>query len=323
MTYLELVNEALRESGSTLDSLTAGNFANPPDPMYTKFKQWVAQAWEDIQTDRRDWQYMQESAVSFIRPGIEVYGASSALITDFVGQTFSLHNAANPSVITTGSQGLTLTSGAVLAGTGEGTLNIASFADDGVFMEPGDILISAGSTSCFFRRWARYGLENSGALRDNVTDIAEIKLDSVAIADVKYDVGQAYDDISYRKLNYVPYSSWLRYGYDRPKRIGTPTAFTLSNNGLIEFYPPIDTNYNLFFEYTKTPQTLSLHGDVPTGLPARFHKAISWKAVMYYSEYDGIARIYNIASKRFIKFEYEMIRDLLPTIGVSYDSRRF
>lgn len=330
-TYLDLVNEALRESGSTLDQLTSATFPSPSDPLYVKFQQWVAQAWEDIQTDRRDWEFMQSTGVTYCLPKMEVYGCYSSTTpsaADFTGTQFRLHNAANP-VIFTGEAltGTLATTALITLGEGEGDLTFLDTvtAQSGFVLDPSDFLTdSTGAVTCRFRRWGRYDLSQAAATaRDASTDIAEFKLDSLAISDDENESGQDYGSSTYTKLNYMPYSKWLAYGYDRPKRIGRPSTFTVSNNGSVEFYPPMDGPYNIYFEYTKTPQTLSAYGDTPTGLPARFHKAISWRALMYYGEYDGISRIYNIAKNRYSKFEYEMVRDLLPGVSIGYDSKRF
>lgn len=334
-TYLDLVNEALRESGSTLDQLTSATFPSPGDPLYTKFQQWVAQAWEDIQTDRRDWQFMQSTGVTYCLPKIEVYACYSSTTpaaADFAGVEFRLHNAANPVIFTGEALTGTLATTALITLTeGEGDLTFldAVSAQSGFVLDPSDFLTnSSGSVTCRFRRWGRYDLSEAVATaRDASTDIAELKLDSLAISDEENASGQNYGSSTYTKLNYMPYSKWLAYGYDRPKRIGRPTTFTVSNNGSVEFYPPMDEPYHVYFEYTKTPQTFTTadtgYALTPTGLPARFHKAISWRALMYYGEYDGISRIYNIAKNRYAKFEYEMVRDLLPEVSIGYDARRF
>ena len=325
--YLDLVNEALRESGSTLDQLTSGTFVTPSDPLYTKFKEWCKQAWEDIQTDRRDWEFMQGTAVVRLSPAMEIHGGDApVLATGFDGIEFRLHNAANSVLFTAASsEAFTLSDGAIGDNDLEGLLKISSFVTDAFTIEPGDLVTnSAGTVYGRFTRWGRYDLSQSGSSGyDSVADVAEIKVDSVAICDLQTASGQSYNSSTYTKLQFVPYSKWLAYGYDRPKHIGMPIKYTISNDGKLEFYPPLDTTYNLYFEYTKTPQTFSTYTDTPTGLPARFHKAISWRALMYYGEYDGISRIYNIAKNRYSKFEYEMVRDLLPEVTIGYDARRF
>lgn len=327
MDCLALTNEALRESGITLDSLTTSNFETPPDPMYTKFKQWTLQSWEDIQLARRDWEFMQATGVTLCNPKMEVYGCYSTTtptVSDFTSTTFKLHNSANADLFVSGTlSGTYATDALVTAGTAEGSLTISSITSglEDFLIEPGDMLTnSSGSVLCFFQRWGRYDLSQSATIgRNTSADIAELKLDSLAVADVQFGVDQSYTSTTYSKLKYVSYGDWLKKGYDRPKTLGKPTHFTLSNNGQIEFYPPLDTTYNIYFEYTKTPQSFTMTGtgsDTPTDLPTRFHKAISWRAVMYWAEYEGQAQQYARAESRYKKFESDMIRDLLPPVQI-------
>lgn len=330
MNYLDLTNEAIRESGISLNALTSGNFTSSTlDPMYTKFKNFVIQAWEEIQTERRDWEYMQQSAVVRLEPSIEVYGGSSLndLTSDFNAATFKLHNTANADIFTSrSSSAFTIESGALADDNAEGILKINSFAANTPFLlEPGDLLTTNSSSAlCYFRRWGRYDLSQTGGLnRDDVSDIAEIKVDSVALTDYQYESGQSYTSVTWHRLQYIPYQNWQRYTFDRPTSVDEPKAFTISNDGRAEFWPPMDTFYHLSFEYTKTPQTFSTYSDTPTGLPARFHKAIAWRALMNYGEFEGIAQIYNRAKARYSKYNFEMCRDLLPAPEVGYDARKF
>ena len=48
-TYLELTNNAIRESGADLDVLTSGNFTTTTNKLQQKFIAWVAQAYKEIQ----------------------------------------------------------------------------------------------------------------------------------------------------------------------------------------------------------------------------------------------------------------------------------
>ncbi len=329
--FRTITNMALRESGITQDDLTTATFPSPPDPILTRFKYWVAQAYEDIQTDRRDWEFMQSTGVTLCLPKMEVYGCYSGTtptVADFTSVVFKLHNSANEDVFTSGTlSGTSATDTLVGLGQAEGSLTISAFDSDsaGFIVEPGDLLTdSTGGINCYFQRWGRYDLSQAVSQgRNTSSDIAELKLDSLAVSDLQFAAGQSYSSQTYQKLCYVSYGDWLRYGYDKPKVIGKPTHFTLSNTGQIEFYPPLDTTYNIYFEYTRTPQTLSVYGDEPTGLPARFHNAIAWRAVMYWAEYEGNSQQYNRAKARYTKFETEMIRDLLPTVKVSYDARQW
>jgi len=94
VTFLQIVNMSLRESGITQDDLTSVNFSSPPDPILTRFKSWCQQAYEDMQTDRRDWEFMQATGVTLCYPMMEVYGAYSlgGLVADFASAEMALHH---------------------------------------------------------------------------------------------------------------------------------------------------------------------------------------------------------------------------------------
>lgn len=328
MNYLQLVNEALRESGITLDQLTSGTFASPPDPMYTKFKEWTAQAWEDIQTERRDWEFMQSAGVVRIRPTMEVYGCykSGGATSDFDNTTFRLHNSANADLFTTAVSGaLTVASGTVSAGTADGTLALNAPFLLPFNIEAGDLIISSdGLTSCRFKRWAGYTLSTSDTLGlDTTSDIAEAKVDSFSISDVAADEGQSYSATTWERLPYVSYAEFLKMWLDRPHSVAKPRVVTIDNTGNYRFYPSPDNYYHIYFEYSKVPQTLSAYTDTPTGLPSRFHKMISWRAVMSWADYEGQGQQYNRARNHYSKMETNAIRDLLPPVNILYDSSKF
>lgn len=327
MNYLQLVNEALRESGITLDQLTSGTFASPPDPMYTKFKEWVSQAWEEIQVERRDWEFMQSAGVVRIQPKMEVYGcySSGGLTSDFNNLTMRLHNSSNANLFTTKTTGaLTVVSGTVAAGTADGTLLINSPFLLPFMIEPGDLLISAGGITCRFKRWAGFDLSVADTIGlDTTSDIAEAKLDSFSISDILADEGQSYSSTSWERLPYVSYAEFLKMWLDRPHSVAKPRVVTIDNTGNYRFYPSPDDYYHIYFEYSKVPQTFSTYSDTPTGLPARFHKMISWRAVMSWADYEGQGQQFNRARNHYTKMETNAIRDLLPPVNILYDSSKF
>lgn len=328
MNYVTIVNEALRESGITLDSLNTGgsDFVSPPDPMYTKFKQWAAQAWEDIQLLKRDWEYMQNSGVLIVYPRIDIYAAyeSTGTAGNFVGAEVQMHAWGGSKTITTST--FTLDSGALASGTAEGNVIISSFTDTAATFEPGDNFVnSTGSLTFRFKRWAPQSFSQAASqqLRDGITDVAEIKRESFRIADGPVTYSTSNQSTSWDRLYYVSYADWLRYGYDRPTNIGKPRYFTEDYAGGVLLWPPPDGTYHMYFEYTKTPQTLSAYNDEPTGLPSRYHKAIVWLTVMYWAEYDGHAQQYARAKSRYERILSDMSRDLLPPIKVTYDARNW
>lgn len=75
-TYLEVVNKAIDESGSNLDQFAADGSdftATGLDPLMYKFKTWVARAWQTVQQEAYDWEFMSEQAVVNLEPGTLFY----------------------------------------------------------------------------------------------------------------------------------------------------------------------------------------------------------------------------------------------------------
>lgn len=74
--YIDVVNRAIDESGSNLDTFaTDGSDFNAIglDPLVYKFKTWVKRAWQTIQQEAYDWEFMSEQAVVNLKPGFLFY----------------------------------------------------------------------------------------------------------------------------------------------------------------------------------------------------------------------------------------------------------
>ena len=75
-TYLQIVNDTILESGADLDTFAEdGSDFNAlgHDSLMYKFKTWVNRAWQTIQQNAYDWEFMSEQAVVNINPGIMFY----------------------------------------------------------------------------------------------------------------------------------------------------------------------------------------------------------------------------------------------------------
>ena len=89
-----------------------------------------------------------------------------------------------------------------------------------------------------------------------------------------------------QRLWFVPYEdwqqSWLEIG-SRPQ--ARPFNFTIEPDGQMALDPTPDAVYTVVFDYRRTLHELTTDSDATTGtpiIPARFHMAIVWKAVIYY-----------------------------------------
>lgn len=74
-TYLQFVNEAIDEAGAELALFAedGSDWNTQSDPMMNRFKKWVKRAWKEIQQEANDWDWLEETAVVNITPGIMFY----------------------------------------------------------------------------------------------------------------------------------------------------------------------------------------------------------------------------------------------------------
>lgn len=117
-TYLQLVNDAIIESGTDLDEISSGSFSSTTNSMQVKWKRWVKQAWLDIQTERRNWHFMRKDGVYIVKPRISFYdGTAPTYATAFDNQAIADTNS-NWAATVNGS--VVVESGALSAGTAAG-----------------------------------------------------------------------------------------------------------------------------------------------------------------------------------------------------------
>lgn len=75
--------------------------------------------------------------------------------------------------------------------------------------------------------------------------------------------------------------TWEAYRSSREDRtdVGVPTEYAELPNGALVFYPWPSAGTQLKFEYQRIAPDLTVDGDVPL-IPAEFHDAIVWQAVL-------------------------------------------
>lgn len=80
------------------------------------------------------------------------------------------------------------------------------------------------------------------------------------------------------------------YGFtdrNNDRNVAVPFRYSFRRDGCIEFDAKIpDSNHFIEFEFRVEPQVLVDDGDVPRGLPERFHEVILYRAMTFYSLFD-------------------------------------
>lgn len=91
MNLLQLVNEVERESGTVSQSQRLTTVVGASGRQ-EKIVQWVVQAWQDIQGERRDWTFRRKQFSGALTIGQAGYTAAELGITDFGGWDRDLMN---------------------------------------------------------------------------------------------------------------------------------------------------------------------------------------------------------------------------------------
>lgn len=315
-TYLELINKAVKEAGVDLDPLSSSDFANPPNKMHSRFKDWIYDAWKEIQMERNEWEFKTKRATINILPKILVQNGDRSVAppvdSEFIG---------NDTGTTFTVKAVDLHSGAWASATAEATLDILSLDGEYKFNEYFDEVSPTPANLDVFRvkGWGRYNLDSL------VSDLSEPDISTFYIQDSGGSTYQTNNDsANLEKLIYVPWPSWSNYYEEALGGRGIPRYFTTTPDGLYDFWPRLDKEYTLHFTYLAQPSTLSAYTDTLSGIPEEYEDIVVWKAVIFYAEFDRAMDVLQRANKRYLFYKFRMERNEMPVVAFGpckYDER--
>lgn len=334
-TFLSLTNDAIRESGSDIDTLSTVILTG--NTQQARFCNWVSQAWHDIQTETTGWEFLKSRGVYTIVPRFHFFDGTTAFETTTSMEDIVLTDAqaSNPETLTINY--FSPASGSAISTPTAGWIELKVDPDS-----PIDFKIPVGSKwttpsggtgrtfAGYFHHWGRYDLyDNVGydlvspGFSTDLSDIASIdwttlKMQDDAFIGEAWSNGREYMDSKAIDIEFMPYSFYSRCGYEKNAQPGTPKYVTETPDGLLQMYPPPNKNYVITFDYVRTPQTLTDDADTPTGLPARHQQVIVWKAVMEYALFDEQPALKAKAERRYNELMVRLRRDALPKISIGH-----
>ena len=301
-TFLQLTNKVIQEAGIFLDPLTSTNFSAPPDIMYTRVKDYVNQAHNEIILERGEWEFQNRNAVLLVSPRMYVeFGdratappAGSTFETDETEFTFE--------VVST-----TLLSGAWATGTAKAYVD---FIDpDGHFKfneSVNEVLPTPANDKFTIMGWGRYDLASSFSDLDEA-NTSSFQIQSTGGSTVQDN--EAAADLG--PLVYIPHGIWNDSYETAAGDFGTPRFITTSPNGHYELWPRPDKQYVLKFNYSAKPVEMSAHGSTHT-LPELLEDAIIWRAVMYYGQYDNEPGVAAKGRRRYMFYKRILDKNKKP-----------
>lgn len=92
---------------------------------------------------------------------------------------------------------------------------------------------------------------------------------------------------------------------------GTPQAFSINPANEITLYPIPDDTYTIRGRYYKAPQELTADADTPE-MPAQFHKAIKWKALLLMGTFDEAITQFPVWQRNLDRVIFDIEADQLP-----------
>lgn len=115
------------------------------------------------------------------------------------------------------------------------------------------------------------------------------------------------------ELGYIPYDEFRSLYMVGSVATGRPFCYTVTPDKSLRFFPTPDATYYVTGEYQKTASEMAADADEP-GLPAEYHMAIVYRALMKYARYEAAPEIYEDAKAEYKRMMTAIKLDQLPDI---------
>jgi hypothetical protein len=115
----------------------------------------------------------------------------------------------------------------------------------------------------------------------------------------------------------ITFESWRNsYMYGSMRSVKTrPVAVAIGPDKSVCVGPPSDGSWTVNGDYWQAPTLMAADIDVPTNLPAQFHMAIVYSAMMMYGAYEAASEVYARGETGYNKLMAELEVNYAPRIG--------
>lgn len=307
MTFLELVNRAVKESKTTLDPLTSAGFADPPRTLlYTRFKDWVNDAYVELYNKRPEWYFRQERGMVTIYPRIYLTAVTTTIVPGDVLEAQATGNQVtvvavwgHEAIENNAQTEITID---VLPVSGSHLHNLLVGETFDRLTPSADVAVAT------LRGVGRYGFEElqPGLHAINPETVyahylpAEAALRSQTFGSNKYPIN--YRDWYHWPLDYDMY----------PWSGEVPSFITQTPQGSFAIYPQPEEPMLLTFDYTRKLTEMVNATDIPEALPDDLHMYLVWRVVQEYADFDRSPEVFSRATKHVREYENILQRDYMP-----------
>lgn len=307
MNYLQLVQSAMKEAGIT--GLGAANEDLPislvsATGMTARFKDWVSQAWQDIQIEEYETEFRKTWFSTTLNPRFYYDLDDTDFVQPSVGDILVGDNSGTTLTVSTV---YILNGGTFTDGSAQGLIDFTNITGT-PFVREIFTNQTTGDKACRWIRWGDYQLMNQdemgNAYVDNLEDLwyASLKIQSIATA------SQFTNELP---LPFCDFSKFLQNFDLNNTPCGRPILVTETpdDGTRLAFYPPLDQPYSLQGYYYKGQDVLVDDTDEPTGLKQMYHPMIFWRAVSYYGKYENQPGIQSEADSRYVVYKKRLDKE--------------
>ena len=117
-------------------------------------------------------------------------------------------------------------------------------------------------------------------------------------------------------VEYIPYNNWRTRFDTITGQAGRPQFITLKPDNSLAMFPVPDQNYTLRFDGVLDLEELTADADVPSGLPAMYHKLLAWDAVRKFAEHHEDGTMLAKAQGRHKRYFKRVLARQLPTMDI-------
>lgn len=112
-------------------------------------------------------------------------------------------------------------------------------------------------------------------------------------------------------IDFAPYEDFRDRYLIGPQTVDKPQTYSIDPQLRLIFGPLPDYAYTITGEYYKANQTLSVGADLPE-MPAQFHLAIVYRAMMMYARYNSAPEIYDDAQTNYMRIVNRLEMNQMP-----------
>lgn len=302
LNFLEIVNNVILESKTTLDPLTAANFDDPPRTrLYNDIKRWINVAYKELLLRRNEAFSRSERAVLSVLPRLQISGLSYTPAVDDV-----LQGAISGVQFTV--KGVHTAEDVDNSATLEFTLSVefASFTPP-QYMILGETVDRMSPT---YEAGVGY-VKGAGYIdfKQEVAGLAYVDEDSMAIE-------MTPNATTLTPVRLMPCDYMLPEQLAVPWTNQSPALMYKNRQGTYGIWPHINRPTRIAFSYVRTLPQLAEWDDVPSELPSDYHDMLVWKAVVELADFDNNTRLFARANKHLETYIGWQERDEMPAVVV-------